>query len=46
MSSWKIPVPNDGKHFENLCCELWKRIWKTDNVKPYLRQGYSQNGVD
>lgn len=46
MSSWKIPVPDDGKHFENLCCELWKRIWKTNNVKPYLRQGYSQKGVD
>ena len=46
MSLWKIPIPDDGKHFEDLCCELWKRKLKIYNVKHYLSQGYPQKGVD
>ena len=46
MSLWKLIIPDDGKHFEDLCCELWKRKWKTNNVKHYLSQGYPQKGVD
>ena len=46
MSLWKIPIPDDDDFFEELCCEIWKRIWNTDDVEIFGRNGQSQDGVD
>lgn len=46
MSLWKIPIPDDDDFFEELCCEIWKRIWNTDDVEIFGRNGQTQDGVD
>ena len=32
--------------FEDLCCDLWAKIWKDPDTQKYGRQVQSQHGVD
>ena len=46
MVAFKLTKIDDWDMFEDLCCELWKKLWGDDNVDRYGRQGQSQKGVD
>ncbi len=46
FSNLQIPPPSNWQDFENLCCDLWRAIWKDPNTQKNGRQGQSQNGVD
>jgi len=41
-----IPPPADFSEFENLCCDLWRRIWQDPTAQRNGRRGQSQHGVD
>lgn len=46
FSSLQILPPANWQDFEDLCCDLWRRIWKDPNTQKNGRQGQPQNGVD
>ena len=46
MAAFKLPKIDNWDDFEDLCCELWKKIWDDENVERYGRLGQNQNGVD
>lgn len=41
-----LPPPRDFSEFEDLCCDLWRRIWGDPNAKRNGRRGQRQHGVD
>jgi energy-coupling factor transporter ATP-binding protein EcfA2 len=41
-----LPPPQDFSEFENLCCDLWKRIWNDPAAQRNGRRGQRQHGVD
>lgn len=45
-SALQIPPPANWQDFEQLCCELWKRIWTDPDTQMHGRRGQSQHGVD
>lgn len=42
----EIPPPKSDKEFEELCRDLWRKIWKDPEAKMHGRSGYAQQGVD
>ena len=46
LNSIDLPPPQDWSEFEDLCCDLWRRIWQDPNAQKNGRRGQSQQGVD
>lgn len=46
LTDLKIIPPVNDALFEELCCELWKRIWGDPGTLRNGRNGQSQKGVD
>ena len=42
----EIPPPKNDKEFEELCCDLWRKIWNDPEAKVHGRSGQAQQGVD
>lgn len=42
----KVPPPSEWMEFENLCRDLWERIWDDRNIQKVGRSGQAQGGVD
>lgn len=42
----EIPPPKNDEEFEELCCDLWRKIWKDPEAKMHGRRGQAQQGVD
>ncbi len=41
-----LPPPRDWQAFEDLCLDLWRRIWADPDAQKHGRQGHPQAGVD
>jgi formylglycine-generating enzyme required for sulfatase activity len=46
LASMEIPPPRNWEDFEDLCCDLWQRIWQDPTAQRHGRQGQPQAGVD
>jgi hypothetical protein len=46
IASSALPVPNSWDEFEDICADLFGRIWNDHNVVRYGRMGQRQHGVD
>src|SRR5579864_3435988 len=46
LSSLDLPPPRNWQGFEDLCCDLWRRIWNDPETQKNGRSGQSQAGVD
>jgi len=46
FSNYQVLAPENWQDFENLCCDLWREIWKDTNAQKNGRSGQNQNGVD
>ncbi len=46
LSRLQIPPPQNWQDFEELCCDLWGRIWGDPDTQQNGRQGQAQHGVD
>ncbi len=46
LIAYQIPPLKNWQTFENLCCDLFRRIWGDNNTKKHGRQGQPQSGVD
>jgi hypothetical protein len=45
-ASSELPVPKSWDEFEDICADLFGRIWNDPNIVRYGVLGQSQNGVD
>jgi hypothetical protein len=41
-----LPIVEHWQDFENLCLDLWSRIWRDPNAQKNGRSGQAQKGVD
>jgi hypothetical protein len=46
MPSLSLPPPRNWQDFEDLCCDLWSRLWKDPDTQKIGRTGQAQQGVD
>jgi hypothetical protein len=46
IASSELPVPKSWDEFEDICADLFSRIWNDHNIVRYGRMGQRQNGVD
>lgn len=46
MNRHQWPAPSNWEEFEDLCLDLWKRIWQDPYAEKNGRKGQAQNGVD
>ena len=46
IASSELPVPKSWDEFEDICADLFGRIWNDHNIVRYGRMGQRQNGVD
>ena len=46
FASSELPVPKSWEEFEDICADLFGRIWHDPNIVRYGRSGQRQNGVD
>jgi len=46
ISNLQFPPPSNWEDFEDLCFNVWKRIWKDDDAQRNGRKGQVQKGVD
>lgn len=46
MATFKISPLKNWQDFQNLCCDLWKILWKDPNTQQNGRIGQPQHGVD
>jgi hypothetical protein len=46
IASSELPVPKNWDEFEDICADLFSRIWSDHNIVRYGRMGQRQNGVD
>jgi hypothetical protein len=46
IATSELPIPNSWDEFEDICADLFSRIWNDDNLVRYGRMGQRQNGVD
>ena len=46
IASSELPVPKNWDEFEEICADLFGRIWNDPNIVRYGRLGQRQNGVD
>ncbi len=45
LSRTHLPPPQNWQDFEELCCDLWGRIWGDGDAQRNGRQGQAQHGV-
>ena len=41
-----LPPPLDSAEFQQICCDVWRRIWNDPYAQLNGRSGQDQNGVD
>ena len=41
-----LPILEYWQDFEDLCCDLWRQLWKDPNTQKNGRSGQAQKGVD
>jgi hypothetical protein len=41
-----LPPLENWQDFEDLCCDLWRQLWKDPNTQKNGRRGQAQKGVD
>jgi hypothetical protein len=46
IASSELPVPKSWDEFEDICADLFGRIWNDHNIVRYGRMGQRQDGVD
>ncbi len=46
IASSELPVPKSWDEFEDICADLFGRIWNDHNIVRYGRMGQRQHGVD
>jgi hypothetical protein len=46
IASSELPVPKNWDEFEDICADLFGRIWNDHNTVRYALLGERQNGVD
>jgi hypothetical protein len=46
IASSELPVPKSWDEFEDICADLFRRIWNDHNTVRYTLLGERQNGVD
>jgi WD40 repeat protein len=46
LSATNLPPPLNWQDFEDLCCDLWSRIWNDPQTFRHGRSGQRQCGVD
>lgn len=46
LNRFQIPPPRSWDEFEDLCLDLWSRLWADNNAQKNGRKGQAQNGVD
>ena len=46
IASSELPVPKSWDEFEDICADLFRRIWNDHNTVRYALLGERQNGVD
>lgn len=46
LSSLSLPPPRNWQDFEDLCCDLWRRLWADPMAQKNGRSGQPQAGVD
>lgn len=46
ISNFQLPPPSNWEEFEDLCFNVWKRIWNDDYALKHGRKGQTQHGID
>jgi Mrr restriction endonuclease-like protein len=46
LSAISLPPPRNWQDFEDLCCDLWSRLWNDPEAQKIGRGGQAQQGVD
>ncbi|MCP4555122.1 MAG: hypothetical protein GY836_06840 [Herbaspirillum sp.] len=46
MTAIRLPPLRNWQDFEDLCCDLWRRLWNDPTAIKHGRQGQPQQGVD
>ena len=46
LTRYQLPPPSNWQDFEEICCDLWRRIWNDPNTARHGRSGQPQHGVD
>jgi hypothetical protein len=46
LSALSLPPPRNWQDFEDLCCDLWSRLWNDPDTQKIGRSGQAQQGVD
>jgi hypothetical protein len=46
IATSELPIPKSWDEFEDICADLFSRIWKDPNLVRYGLMGERQNGVD
>jgi predicted Zn-dependent protease len=46
LNRFQIPPPRSWDEFEDLCLDLWSRLWADTNAQKNGRKGQAQHGVD
>ncbi len=46
FTQYQVPAPRSWDAFEDLCHDLWRRVWNDPNTQKNGRRGQAQCGVD
>jgi len=46
LSNMQLPPPKNWQEFQDICCDLWREIWKDQSTQQNGREGQRQYGVD
>jgi len=46
LSALSLPPPRNWQDFEDLCCDLWSKLWDDPATQKIGRSGQAQQGVD
>jgi len=46
LSALSLPPPRNWQDFEDLCCDLWTKLWNDPDTQKIGRSGQAQQGVD
>ena len=44
LADFQVPPPAKWEDFEDLCLDLWRKIWRDENAQKNGRRGQPQNG--
>jgi hypothetical protein len=45
-SALSLPPPRNWQDFEDLCCDLWSKLWDDPDTQKIGRSGQAQHGID